>query len=644
MLKFLKDELYCFSLKDKTALIFLQNLLFCNSKGALSLDVLTTGIIVKRTMSNPKIAVIGLEASGKTVLMSVLAKKLSQTVHQGYFLDPKGVASIKYVEGVWQTLQNLDWPASTPPGEMFNLQWKLRVSPEFSGDGKTYEAELHLLDAAGQDMRQLFAFDAIEDIPQYLRPLAEYCIQADILLIALNIKDFVGKSVDSMRRIENQATIKAALDMLEKSNQHVAILFTQMDQYKPYIEKIGGLENFCRLKLPYIYNAYVVNSSNSLISVAAVNETVVVQKEDGKLVRVPKPNFSSLGLDDVCKWLSKQVIEVSNRKSEKENDENKTLNQSAEAQNNQSVSSFPTKKCPFCSETIPFNSSICQYCGSELESLPPPLPSAVVHFANPGQCVPVPPPAPNATGSVPVPPPVTNSTTPVPVPPPVTNSTIPVPVPPPMPAPSESESDNDSETVYTGDAAYQYVITEFIKQNPIERKWLSFYPNITDEILGYCGFPLEDGEVPLIAIGPKPWFGIKKCWTSLLITNRHVHYRAVNYYGFRDIFYKRKTESLRWDDISKLDFDYAYYNYKGGYMGSPFYINGDLKGMIYIVELNWLLILPIPCVDDAVIDWFQGLFECLAETELIQYAPGEAEYPNAGGVFRGWLGRILSRF
>ena len=111
-----------------------------------------------------------------------------------------------------------------------------------------------------------------------------------------------------------------------------------------------------------------------------------------------------------------------------------------------------------------------------------------------------------------------------------------------------------------------------------------------------------------------------------------------------NMFYKRKTESVRWDDIAKLKFDYAYYHYKGSYLGSPFYINGERKGMIFIIELNWFLIFPFPTVDDASIDWFQALFKCLAETELIQYAPDEAGYPNVGSILKGWFEKFIDHF
>ncbi|MBR5711769.1 MAG: hypothetical protein IKX40_13520 [Thermoguttaceae bacterium] len=206
----------------------------------------------------------------------------------------------------------------------------------------------------------------------------------------------------------------------------------------------------------------------------------------------------------------------------------------------------------------------------------------------------------------------------------------------------ESTTPND-EVVYEGEAAYQYAITEFIKENPLEKKLLKFYPDINDVVLGWTGFSLEEGEIPLIAVAKKPWFGRKKNMLSLLITNRRIYYRLVKYYFF-DMFFRRKTDSVRWEDIEKLGFDYAYYNYKGGYMGSQFYVNGEFKGLLLLPELNWFLIFPAFCVDDKIVDWFQALFTYLAELGLLQSPPDDAGYPNAGDAIGGIFGNVLDRF
>ena len=258
-----------------------------------------------------KIALIGLEASGKTVLMTVLAKQLSKTLPEGYYLDPQGISTMRYVDKTWNILQHRDWPPSTPPGEMFKLKWHLHITPKFTQSDKSIQAEFRLIDAAGQDMRQLFSSDDAENVPSYLSPLSDYCMNADILLVALNIKDYVGES-DSERASENHIIIKSALDRLQKPNQRVALIFTQMDQYKSYInDHFGGLDKFCEDKLTYINNAYIDNPNKvAIFEVAAVNDTEIVEKEDGITIRAPKPNFSSIGLENLGKWLAKQVVAI----------------------------------------------------------------------------------------------------------------------------------------------------------------------------------------------------------------------------------------------------------------------------------------------------------------------------------------------
>lgn len=46
----------------------------------------------------PKIAIIGMEGTGKTVLMCVLAKKLSVITPEGYYLDPQNNRTMKWSE------------------------------------------------------------------------------------------------------------------------------------------------------------------------------------------------------------------------------------------------------------------------------------------------------------------------------------------------------------------------------------------------------------------------------------------------------------------------------------------------------------------------------------------------------------------
>lgn len=206
---------------------------------------------------------------------------------------------------------------------------------------------------------------------------------------------------------------------------------------------------------------------------------------------------------------------------------------------------------------------------------------------------------------------------------------------PPVPETVKTEPNDD---VLEGEEAIQYAITTFIKEVPLDRKYLAFYPNITKEVLTKCAFPLEKGEVPLVAVTQPCWLG-KKSGTALLITNRKIHYRVINFY-LMDIFSKKTTGSFRFEEILKLDFDYAYFNRKGWYFGSPFYVNGNRVGMIFIVEFTWHI---FPTFDDKIIDWFQTLFAYLAELQLIQYAPSEAE-SNASSIFKDLIGSVIEHW
>ena len=254
----------------------------------------------------PSIAILGLEGSGKTVLMTVLAKKLSETPEEGYYLDPIGTPTIKRVEGTWATLQRGEWPPSTPSGEMFDLHWVLRIKR----NALKINADIRLVDLAGQDTRQLFDKydrDQIQSgsVAPHLKPLAKYLTDASMVLFVLNIKDYIAET-DDERRVENQAVLKSALDLLNNSRD-VMLVFTQLDQYEDFLIQCGGLEAFCRQYIPYIYNAHIREKTLPTLCVAAVNDTQIKIDEDGNARRVPVPNFSSRGLDKLQQWLVEKI-------------------------------------------------------------------------------------------------------------------------------------------------------------------------------------------------------------------------------------------------------------------------------------------------------------------------------------------------
>ena len=262
----------------------------------------------------PNIAVIGTEGSGKTVLITTLAKRLSVIDSRGIFFNPKDSKTLKYVEKVWSTLQSEKWPPSTPPGDLFSLAWKLEIVGEF-------ECDLRLVDTAGQDLRILFGDDQIyslESLPSHLQDLARYCRESDIILFPINLKDYLGQD-KSEQRTANEAAMKAAMDYLESKvgSRKVCLVFTQSDLYQDYADKLGGWSNVAAEAFPYIYGAHVHGRKVEIIPVSAVAKTKVVVDKDGTPRRVPVEGFQSEGLDNLVNWLIAQV-----KKTKKEEERN----------------------------------------------------------------------------------------------------------------------------------------------------------------------------------------------------------------------------------------------------------------------------------------------------------------------------------
>ena len=268
--------------------------------------------------AGPSIAIIGTEGSGKTVLTAVLARQLRSAAPRGVFLNPQNVATMKYVERVWQILEGGDWPPSTPPGELFELRWKL----EMNGGS---ESQVRLIDAAGQDLRLLFGEEKVhqtKDLPESLRKLAEYCRSADIVLFLINLKDFEGQA-DPLRRIDNEAAIKSAMDYLSTDGSHrcFCVVFTQADLYRETAQQRGSWLTVAQELIPYISGAYLqsvlIPTSKGVpaFPVSAVNKTRIAVDMQGIPRRVPDPPFGSDGLDAVVEWMTTQIREIQRRQN-----------------------------------------------------------------------------------------------------------------------------------------------------------------------------------------------------------------------------------------------------------------------------------------------------------------------------------------
>lgn len=255
----------------------------------------------------PQIAIVGTEGSGKTILASVLAKRMSSNT-DGIFWHPRGWETAEYVERVWNTLNNGEWWKSTEAGQMFEMQWTLHIGPS--------EVQVKLIDSAGQDLRELFSKDTYKkkNLSGIQRELLDYIQTAPVVILVVNLLHFRGEP-DGLKRKQNEFVLKEIVDMFasDKKHQDIAVVFTAWDLYYADITKnYGNFTTYLQKELPQLYNAmqlgYQSGDSIHWFPIAAVMDTELKNN-----IRVPKPNFRSGGLDTLNNWLLNIVQREQNK-------------------------------------------------------------------------------------------------------------------------------------------------------------------------------------------------------------------------------------------------------------------------------------------------------------------------------------------
>ena len=265
----------------------------------------------------PQIAIVGTEGSGKTVLASTLAQRMS-SVRAGcdVYLHPDG-STDKYIEEVWLTLNEGKWWRTTEPGQKFELQWTLNVGQ--------LEFPVKLIDSAGQDLRGLFSQDTSKGggLTRIQQELLDYIQTASVVIVVVNLLHFRGEA-DGVKRAGNQRVLKEVVDMFTEDgkrgkHRNIAIVFTAWDLYDADISRnYGDFSNYLERELPRLYNAMRLaqraGNTVSRFPIAAVAETEKKWSDERKRYeRVPKPGFRSDGLDELEDWLIRVVADKYNR-------------------------------------------------------------------------------------------------------------------------------------------------------------------------------------------------------------------------------------------------------------------------------------------------------------------------------------------
>ena len=270
-----------------------------------------------------KIAIVGTRESGKTVLMTVLAKRYQIRNGDEPFLKAMNPQTMAFTEKNWHRLTvERDWPPLTPPGDLLKLHWSLECG------GQSHE--IHLVDFAGETFRTVFGKHTLTE-PQVRSqlgadplygPLLAYLDQADVVVLLVNLRDYVNAptttgGMDLM--LENQWALRGSLDYLApRLKNHVAAVFTQIDQYPELVNNCKSWRDVMGEHLPATQIADIYGEL-ACLGVSAIPETELDASPGGEPFQRPAANFQSWHLDELMYFLTMacKVIEANQESGER---------------------------------------------------------------------------------------------------------------------------------------------------------------------------------------------------------------------------------------------------------------------------------------------------------------------------------------
>ena len=255
-----------------------------------------------------KVAIVGVEGSGKTVMLAGLGELYTYPDKNGYFLAPKNFGTAAYVTGKIARMRKGEWPTATASDVMQGLDWTLKQRRQ-EGQRPVDVCEVSCLDFAGEVYRYAFVRqDATPtDLADEVESLKSYVREADNLIVLINLRDVIAHGEQDLRVQEamwiTNAILSYALDEQDGRNTpRAAIMLSQADSYADTIRSCGGPKGVLAKYLPHVANNY---DWLDILAVSAVDKTVL--DRDG--VVVPAPDFKLDGLRAIINWILPGVLE-----------------------------------------------------------------------------------------------------------------------------------------------------------------------------------------------------------------------------------------------------------------------------------------------------------------------------------------------
>ena len=245
-----------------------------------------------------KIAIVGVEGSGKTVLMAAFGEKYVEPDENGVFLEPKDQTTFSVVMRTTADMREGKWPPATAAQSVTCLDWKLR---QRNGDKLDDLCDISFLDFGGELYRLAFGDHTDEEREPYreqIDSLKSHIGGADALVVLLNLKDVINGRMNDPRTLEMLWVTKGIVDYARKRFPltRIVLVFSQYETFKTAVEAAGGLRGAYEKYLRLMRGPY---PDLPLVAVSAVDRTVLTP--DG--YEVPAPDSTSSGLDTLMDWI-----------------------------------------------------------------------------------------------------------------------------------------------------------------------------------------------------------------------------------------------------------------------------------------------------------------------------------------------------
>ena len=250
-----------------------------------------------------KVAIVGVEGSGKTVMLAGLGDLYTYPDDDGYFLAPKNFGTAAYVAEKIERMRKGEWPSATAGDEMQGLDWTLSRQKEGGRVRPVNICEVSFLDFAGEVYRAAYGIANGGDasLKEQAEELKKYVCGADELIVLINLRDVITNGLGDKRVQEAMWITKSILDTAlgEEDGRKVpraAIVLSQADSYAETIKACGGALGVLRKYLPYVANSY---GWLDVFSASAVDKT---ELDDGGKI-VPAADFTTHGLLPIMSWI-----------------------------------------------------------------------------------------------------------------------------------------------------------------------------------------------------------------------------------------------------------------------------------------------------------------------------------------------------